>query len=142
MLIQPKRENVPKAPALLKILIVDDHLPVTKALARLMKNAGYDPIPFNGAAEALTWIETSKPDAAVLDIHLPDMNGLLLAQKMRQRLGNEIPIIVVSGDTSMETLNSLPHVGATYFFSKPLSSASLIEQLRKLLGEQHAREAG
>jgi DNA-binding response OmpR family regulator len=142
MLTQTRQENVPDATAPLKILIVDDHVAVTKALARLIQKAGYEPVAFNGAAEALEWLETFKPAAAVLDIHLPDMNGLLLAQKMRQRLGNDMPIIVVSGDTSMETLNSLPHVGATYFFSKPLSSTTLIEQLRKLLGEQRAREAG
>jgi DNA-binding response OmpR family regulator len=142
MLTQTRRENVPEPTTPLKILIVDDHVPVTRALARLIQNAGYEPVAFNGAADALKWLQTSNPAAAVLDIHLPDMNGLLLAQKMRQTLGNELPIIVVSGDTSMETLNSLPHVGATYFFSKPLSSATLLEQLRKLLGDPRAREAG
>ena len=67
---------------------------------------------------------------AVVDIHLPDMNGLVVSQKFRERLGPHAPIIVLSGDTSMETLNSLPHVGATYFFSKPVNSGQLLERSR------------
>jgi two-component system KDP operon response regulator KdpE len=124
-----------------RILIVDDNAAVTRALAVLVRNAGYEPITSLTAAEALAFTKDTTPAAAVVDIHLPDMSGLILAQKLRDRFGETTPIIVVSGDTSMETLNSLPHVGATYFFSKPISSAMLIEQLRKLLGEGPVREA-
>ena len=49
---------------------------------------------------------------------------LLVAQKLREILGPTTPIVIVSGDTSMEVINALPHVGATYFFSKPLNAAS------------------
>ena len=124
-----------------RILIVDDNPAITKALAVLCRNAGYEPVTCSNAAEALALTKDTTPTAAVVDIHLPDMSGLILAQKLRDRFGEFTPIIVVSGDTSMETLNSLPHVGATYFFSKPISSAMLIEQLRKLLGNGPVREA-
>jgi DNA-binding response OmpR family regulator len=70
----------------------------------------------------------------VLDIHLPDINGLVLANKLRDRLGAEIPIIIVSGDTSMETIKSLSHVGATYFFSKPVNPNVLVQRLKELVG--------
>ena len=84
-------------------------------------------------AEALQLAATLQPDLLLLDIHLPDINGLVLAQKLRDRFGPATPIIVVSGDTSMETLKSLPHVGATYFFSKPVNSGMLIERLKELI---------
>jgi DNA-binding response OmpR family regulator len=124
------------------ILIVDDSANVTKAMAALIRDAGYDPVPCLSAAEALAWVGNRPVTAAVVDIHLPDMSGLILAQKLRERFGQSTPIIVVSGDTSMETLNSLPHVGATYFFSKPISAAKLLEKLKTLLGEARIREAG
>ena len=66
----------------------------------------------------------------------PDISGLIVAQKLRSRFGSTIPIIVVSGDTSMETINSLSHIGATYFFSKPLNSAALVQELKRLTDER------
>ncbi len=75
------------------------------------------------------------PAAAVVDIHLPDLNGLLLSQKLRTAFGPTPPIIVLSGDTSTETIRSLAHVGATYFFSKPVNGKHLIEKIRTLLEE-------
>ena len=116
-----------------RVLIVDDSVPTTRSLSVLLRKAGYDPIVCNTGGEALAYVTESvtPPAAAVLDVHLPDINGLILSAKLRAAFGNDTPIIVVSGDTSMETLGTLPHVGATYFFSKPVSSSQLIERLNQ-----------
>jgi CheY-like chemotaxis protein len=81
--------------------------------------------------EALELATELRPAGAVLDIHLPDLNGLVLAMKLRNELGADIPIIVLSGDTSMETIKSLTHVGATYFLSKPVSGSKVVEVVRE-----------
>jgi len=122
------------APPSLAILIVDDNPNVTQALSTLVRNAGYETIGCTLGKDALDRTVAFTPAAAVIDVHLPDINGLILAQKLRERFGPATPIIVVSGDTSMETLKSLQHVGATYFFSKPLNSGMLIERLKQLIG--------
>jgi DNA-binding response OmpR family regulator len=119
------------------ILIVDDNENVTRALVGLVQNAGYIGIGCHSGADALASAETTTPAAAVIDVHLPDISGLIVAQKLRERLGPAVPIIVVSGDTSMETLNSLSHVGATHFFSKPLSPVSLLQHLKSLLAGEN-----
>ena len=62
---------------------------------------------------------------------MPDISGLVVSQKLREMLGPDVPIIVLSGDTSMQMLNSLPHVGATYFFSKPVNASQLVERMRE-----------
>jgi CheY-like chemotaxis protein len=116
------------------ILIVDDHAIVVRALSLILADAGYQTAPFLCGQDALAYVRDHPIHAAVIDIHLPDISGLVLTQRLREQLGPDIPIIIVSGDTSMENLNSLPHVGATYFFSKPLKSKQLIEQLRELIG--------
>ena len=118
------------------ILVVDDNRTVTRALSALLRDAGYESIPCHTGAEAIAATESAAPAGAVVDIHLPDINGLILSQKLRDRLGPNAPIIVVSGDTSMETIRSLPHVGATYFFPKPVSSRQLIGRLKELLDER------
>ena len=117
------------------ILIVDDNERTTRALAKLLNGAGYRTrVSFTGE-EALAAIEREgTPAAAMVDIHLPDISGLVLSSKLREKLGAGFPIIVVSGDTSMETIRSLPQVGATYFFPKPVNAEYLLERLREWVG--------
>ena len=124
---------IPKDSTQGMILVVDDNQNVTRALSFLLKDAGYRPVVFHQGQAALAFSRDEIPVAALVDIHLPDINGLVLSQKLRDQFGPDVPIIVLSGDTSMENLKSLPHVGATYFFSKPVNSASLLERLKEWL---------
>jgi len=123
--------NSPTSPP--TVLIVDDHQSVTRALAHLFTKNGFIPAAFNTAADALKFVESHSPAAAVIDIHLPDLSGLVLSQRLRQRLGDQVPIIILSGDPSLANLNSLTHVGATHFFSKPVKWSMLLERLKELL---------
>jgi DNA-binding response OmpR family regulator len=127
------------------VLVVDDNRSVASALGALMRRAGFEPVVFNCGMDALQHTEqtsgSSIPAAAVIDIHLPDLNGLVLSQKLRERFRPGAPIIVLSGDTSSETLRTLPHVGATYFFSKPVNAKNLIAQLKRLLDDKDSVSA-
>jgi len=116
------------------ILVVDDNETVAKALRLILTDAGFEVAAFQSGLAALRYVEGDPPAAALIDIHLPDINGLVLTQRLREMLGPDTPLLVLSGDTSMETLNSLPHVGATYFFPKPLQTNQLIERLREWVG--------
>ena len=115
-----------------RVLIIDDSAPTAKALAKILSNAAYETSISHSGGDAIERAATAGPfAAAVVDIHLGDMNGLVVAQRLRQILGEDATIIVLSGDTSLETLNSLPHVGVTYFFSKPVNSAHLVKRLHE-----------
>jgi CheY-like chemotaxis protein len=113
------------------VLVVDDNELVTHSLRIRLGEAGYDVTALESGLEALKHAQFSRFDAAIIDVHLNDLSGLVLTQRLRELFGNDTPIIVLSGDTSMETINSLPLVGATYFIPKPVQSAQLIEQLRQ-----------
>lgn len=115
------------------ILIVDDSAATARGLSGLFEAAGYQPAIFLQGLSAIDFAREHRPAGAVIDIHLPDISGLVLSQRLREILGPAAPIIVLSGDTSMEVLNSLPHVGATYFFHKPVVGTMLLEQFRGLL---------
>jgi DNA-binding response OmpR family regulator len=117
-----------------RVLIVEDDLPTASSLSSILGHAGYDTRVYSSGQTALRSTDSVRPDAALVDIHLPDLSGLVLTQKLREKLGPDVPIIVVSGDTSMETLNSLPYVGATYFLSKPTSGPIVLEKLSQCLG--------
>src|SRR4051794_39926955 len=118
------------------VLVVEDNRIIADAMARVLRGDGYTPTVWHNGTEALGWVQSlngakGSIAAAILDIHLPDLHGLVLSSKLRELLGPAVPIIVVSGDTSMENLRSLPHVGATYFFPKPLNPTKLLERLRE-----------
>lgn len=121
-----------------RILVVEDNRLVTSSLATLLRGEGYDPVVFDNGAPALTYLQANRPDMALIDIHLPDICGLDLAQELRQAYGSDVPVIIISGDTSLETLRALPAAGANYFFSKPVNAAHLLTFLREL---SHAAKA-
>ena len=114
-----------------RVLVVDDNQPTARALATLLNAANYETTVSYRGGEAVDQARAASFSAAIVDIHLPDISGLVVSQKLRELLGPDVPIIVLSGDTSMQMLNSLPHVGATYFFSKPVNSQYLIERMRE-----------
>ena len=121
--------SLPTVPRTRSILVVDDDAVVVKAMTVLLERAGYRTVGCVTAADAL---ERACPTiaAAVLDIHLPDMNGLELSQTLRHRIGPTAPIIILSGDVSMQTIRALPDAGATYFFAKPVDTGMLIAKLK------------
>jgi CheY-like chemotaxis protein len=141
-LLNSTAQNTASAAALQtrSILIVDDSHLVTQALRVVLGNAGFKVSTFNTGLAALRHAAELRPDAAIIDIHLPDISGLVLTQRLRDMLGAETPLVILSGDTSMETINSLPHVGATYFFPKPVQGTQLVARLREWMEESPSSE--
>ena len=117
-----------------KILVVEDNQLVTRSLATLLRDEGYEPVVFSAGVPALAYLRNNRPDIALIDIHLPDISGFELSQELRKTHGSDLPIIILSGDTSMDTIRALPDAQATYFCSKPVNTSVLIGQLREWLG--------
>ena len=89
------------------VLVVDDNEMVAHALGKLLGSEGWRVTICYSGLEALKQVECEMLSAAVIDIHLPDISGLVLSSKLRQQYGPKLPIIVLSGDTSMENIRSL-----------------------------------
>lgn len=115
-----------------RLVVIDDSPIITDALSRLLMIHGYDVVTFNAALAAIDYVRTNPVDGALVDVHMPDLSGLIVSQQLRSLMGPDAPIIVLSGDVSMEVLNALKHVGATHFFPKPLQPAMLLDRLRQL----------
>src|SRR5690349_14432964 len=85
----------------MRILVVDDDRSVRDALRRALTLAGYEaPIAENGQ-QALTQVAGSVPDAVVLDIGLPDIDGLEVCRRLR-RTGNRVPILMLTARDAIE----------------------------------------
>jgi len=115
------------------IMVVEDNDLIAQALNAVLESADFAVTRFAGGLDAMRYASENRPDAAIIDIHLPDINGLVLTQRLRDRLGERTPLLVLSGDTSIQTINSLPHVGAKYFLPKPVQGGILVERLREWL---------
>ena len=71
------------------VLIVDDNESVTRALAHLFTRNGFTPAAFNTAMGALSYVHDHTPAAAVVDIHLPDLSGLVLSQRVAKQYARQ-----------------------------------------------------
>ncbi len=123
-----------------RVLVVDDNEFVTRPLFTLLRSEGFEPIVFEAAQPALEFIRGNCPDIALIDLHLPDLSGLEISRELRQLHGNELPIIIFSGDSSLETLKALPAVGATFFLAKPVNAPHLLECIKQWTGAAKVRE--
>jgi DNA-binding response OmpR family regulator len=112
------------------ILVVDDDPLVVKAMRSLLQAEGFKTVGCDTGRDAMK-LAGENISAAVVDIHLPDISGLSLSRQLRDVLKPDVPIIILSGDNSIETLRALPDAGATYFFAKPVNSALLIGKLKE-----------
>ena len=119
------------------ILVVEDERNTRLALQRFLRREGWRAFCFGTAAETLDWMSHAHADAtasapvrgAVIDIHLPDGDGVELTRAMRRHFGPDVPIVIVSGDTSMETLARLRDAGGNRFVGKPMSLQALRDAL-------------
>lgn len=126
----PKSDSLPASTR--EVLILDDSAETAKALDRVLVSAGYKPVICPTLADAMAWVERAEPGhcpvAMLVDIHLPDGNGLDFAHRARTVLGAEVPVVVLSGDTSIENLRALPE-GQTLFVAKPFHMPTLLNRL-------------
>lgn len=125
------------------ILIVDDERHARQAMQKFLERDGWTSIGFGAASEVHTWLTDPKSGArgqcsetdrhpirgAIIDVHLPDGDGIELTRALRRQLGQAVPIVIISGDTSMKTLRRLRDAGANRFVGKPMSLQALREAL-------------
>lgn len=117
----------------LRILIVDDEAPARNRLREVLADCAAElPLSVAGEAasgrEALSWLEQHQADVALLDIHMPDMNGIELAQHM-QKLPSP-PAIVFSTAFDQHAIAAF-EVNAVDYLLKPVRLARLLSALRK-----------
>src|ERR671914_3074119 len=116
----------------MKVLIVDDDRPLRDALRRTLVLGGYDTIQAADGQEALSHVASSAPDAVVLDVGLPDIDGLEVSRRLRAS-GNRVPILVLTArDAIGDRIDGLD-AGADDYLVKPFDVGELRARRRALL---------
>jgi two-component system, OmpR family, response regulator MprA len=115
-----------------KILVVDDDRAVRDALRRALTLGGYDVQVAEDGAQALDMVVQSLPDAVVLDLGMPGIDGLEVCRRLRQ-LENRVPILILTArDAVSDRIDGLDQ-GADDYLVKPFDVGELKARLRALL---------
>jgi two-component system, OmpR family, response regulator MprA len=124
-----------------RILVVEDDRAVRDALRRALTLAGYEVQQAEDGEQALEQIAQSVPEAVVLDIGLPGVDGLEVCRRVRM-LGNRVPILMLTARDAVEDRIDGLDVGADDYMVKPFDVGELKARLRALLRRANPQTAG
>jgi FixJ family two-component response regulator len=121
------------------VFVVDDDISVRESLEWLLRSAGWQTETFASAQEFLARPRIDVPSCLVLDVTLPDLNGLDLQKRVIDR--TDMPIIFITGHGDVPTTVQAMKAGAVEFLTKPFSDDVLLDAIRHAIeGSQTARD--
>jgi two-component system, OmpR family, KDP operon response regulator KdpE len=110
-----------------KVLVCDDEHQILRALRVILRDAGFEALPASTAEEALDVAAVSQPDAAIIDLVLPDGDGVELCRRLRE--WSDMPVIVLSAIGDEEAKVRALAAGADDYVTKPFGPRELIARL-------------
>jgi CheY-like chemotaxis protein len=116
-----------------RILVADDAPAVLDVLDDILTLEGHEVIRSTSGQEALRRFEESPPDLAVIDIMMPDMDGLVVLDAMRRTNGN-LPVILITGLVGDSLAKKVAHHKAVSFFEKGSGLDRFVELVNETLG--------
>jgi two-component system, OmpR family, response regulator MprA len=125
----------------MRLLVVDDDRALRDVLRRALTLAGYDVRLAESGASALSDVASSAPDAVVLDVGLPDIDGLEVCRLLR-REGNRIPVLMLTARAAVSDRIDGLDAGADDYLVKPFDVDELKARLRALLRRAHGEGDG
>jgi DNA-binding response OmpR family regulator len=124
----------------MKVLIADDEPNILLSLEFLMKKAGYEVFIARNGTEALALMDENRPEMVVLDIMMPDVDGLEVCHYIRSQPGGEaVKVIFLSAKSKEADIQKGYEAGADLYITKPFSTRHLMEKIRELTGESSGK---
>jgi DNA-binding response OmpR family regulator len=114
-----------------QILVIDDDVAITELMSMLLKTHGFDVISCNSGADGVKMAEANKPDAILLDLMMPDVDGWQVCKSIRAF--SNTPILVLSAINDPRMVASVLDAGADDFLVKPVPSGVLVAHIRKMV---------
>jgi two-component system KDP operon response regulator KdpE len=114
-----------------RVLIIDDELAIRRLLARTLEASGYTVLLAETAAEGLRQAGMERPDLVILDLGLPDLDGLRVLKELRT--WSELPVLILSVRSGEEDIVTCLHAGADDYLIKPFGSGELLARVQTAL---------
>jgi DNA-binding NtrC family response regulator len=115
------------------ILVVDDEPDIRSLVREILEDEGYEISVAENAAQARQCRRARRPDLVLLDIWMPDTDGIALLKEWTQTNSLDIPVIIMSGHGTVETAVEATRLGAYDFIEKPLSLGKLLVTVQRAL---------
>jgi UDP-3-O-[3-hydroxymyristoyl] N-acetylglucosamine deacetylase len=119
-----------------KILIIDDEKDILNTLSSILEDEGFTVSKAMDGKEGLAIFEKEKPDIVLLDVWMPELDGIQVLKKIKKKNKNAI-VIVISGHGTISTAVEAVKVGAYDFLEKPLSIEKVLEVISRALGTEY-----
>jgi two-component system, OmpR family, KDP operon response regulator KdpE len=110
-----------------KVLVCDDEHQILRALRVILRDAGFESLPASSAEEALDVAAVQQPDAGIIDLVLPDGDGVELCRRLRE--WSEMPLIVLSAVGEEDAKVRALAAGADDYITKPFGPRELVARL-------------
>lgn len=122
-----------------KILIAEDDVEIRTALERILRYEGYEPLPVNDGAAALEALAEQEPDAAIIDVMMPFVDGLTVCRRLRER-NDRTPVLMLTARHEISDRVAGLDAGADDYLPKPFDLEELLARVRALLRRVRADE--
>lgn len=122
-----------------RILVVDNEIPLTDFVQRGLSCEGYSVGVVHSAKSGWNSIIANRPDLVILDVVLPDMDGMTLCQNLRQK-GQQVPILMLTARNAVADRVAGLDAGADAYLSKPCNFEELLARVRALLRRHNNQE--
>jgi two-component system, OmpR family, response regulator MprA len=116
----------------MRLLVVDDDPSVREALALVLDLNGFDVATAGDGREAIRTLSIASPDAVVLDVLMPGLDGLEVCRRLRA-VGNRTPVLMLTARTEVSERVAGLEAGADDYLAKPFAHEELVARLRALL---------
>ena len=118
------------------IMVVDDNPDIVTIVKTILEVKGYGVQSAFSGQEVFNLLSEQKPDLIILDIMMPQMDGLEVLTRLKEDLGTAtIPVILLTAKVQYEDVLGGYKMGADYYITKPFTSTQLINGINLLLGE-------
>ena len=121
-----------------KILIIDDEKDILNTLSSILEDEGFAVLKAMDGKEGLAIFEREKPDIVLLDVWMPELDGIQVLKRIKKKHKDAI-VIVISGHGTISTAVEAVKVGAYDFLEKPLSIEKVLEVISRGLGTEYKR---
>ncbi|MNM85571.1 Response regulator MprA [compost metagenome] len=124
------------------VMVVDDSLTVRKASQRLLTRAGYQVVLARDGVDALRQLQEVMPDAMLVDIEMPNMDGFDLTRNVRaDSRTTHMPVVMITSRTAEKHRRYAAEIGVNVYLGKPFNEDELLRTLRQLIGERAGNAA-
>lgn len=124
-----------------KILIVDDEVGIRELLSEILRDEGHDVLLAENAAAARAARNALRPDMVLLDIWMPDTDGVSLLKEWAATGLLTMPVIMMSGHATIDTAVDATRIGAFAFLEKPITLQKLLKAVEQGLARHASRTA-